>query len=143
LVVAASDARFGLTEIRIGLWPYMIFSVVARAVGERKATELALTARIVNAEEACRIGLVDIIAGPGDLYRLSRQLASELALGSAEASGDGLTFVSRRQGPGRDSAAGEFRRKAFKSEDFREGVLAFREKRKPHWPSHKIGERDP
>ncbi len=48
MVVASADARFGLTEVRVGLWPYVIFPVVAAAVGERKATELALTARIVG-----------------------------------------------------------------------------------------------
>ena len=64
IVVASADARFGLTEVRVGLWPYVIFPVVAAAVGYRKATELALTARIVDVEEACRIGIVDVVVEP-------------------------------------------------------------------------------
>ena len=62
IVVASADARFGLTEVRVGLWPYVIFPVVAAAVGARKATELALTARILDVEEARRIGIVDFVA---------------------------------------------------------------------------------
>ena len=51
VVVAAEDAKFGLTEIRIGLWPFLIFRAVAAAVGERRAVEMALTGRVFGAEE--------------------------------------------------------------------------------------------
>src|SRR5580700_6007261 len=45
MVIASPDAQFGLTEIRIGLWPVIVFRAVARAIGERRATELSLTGR--------------------------------------------------------------------------------------------------
>jgi enoyl-CoA hydratase/carnithine racemase len=139
VVVAASDAKFGLPETRIGLWPYVIFPVVAAATGLRKATELALTGRIVDAEEAGRIGIVDVIVQPQKLQEEARRIALEMALGSAEAIGNGLAFVEQILGVGPDAAAKAavtFREKALNSADFREGVLAFREKRKPVWPSH-------
>ncbi len=129
IVVASARARFGLTEVRVGLWPYVIFPVVAAAVGERKATELALTARIVDAEEACRVGIVDVVVEPEVLHERAERIALDLADGSAAVIEQGLSFV--RQIVGLDPAAaaklaGRFRREAHASSDFREGVLAFR-----------------
>lgn len=139
VVCAASDARFGLTEVRIGLWPCVIFSTIMGAVGKRKAVELALTARILGAEEAKNLGLVDIVAPPTEIASQARQLAIDLAEGSAAAVTDGLLFVERLNGLSADSErnlAMEHRRRSFASADFREGVAAFRAKRKPVWPSH-------
>jgi enoyl-CoA hydratase/carnithine racemase len=131
VVVAASDAKFGLTEARIGLWPYVIFPAVAAAIGKRKATEMALTARVLGAEEALRVGLADVVVDREKLPEEARRMAMNLAEGSATAARDGLAFVRET-----DKAA-EYRKRAYNSPDFREGVTAFREKRKPVWPSHK------
>ena len=127
MVIASSGARFGLTEVRVGLWPYMIFPVVAAAVGYRKATELALTARIVDVEEACRIGIVDFVAEREG----AEKIALDLSEGSVTAIEQGLTFLQQEL-----ELAGKFRREAHASPDFKEGVLAFHAKRKPRWPSH-------
>lgn len=139
VVMAASDARFGLTERRIGLWPCAIFRAVAAATGERKAVELALTARLFDAEEALRLGIVDFVANPAELGERAASLAASIAEGSAAASEEGLRFVRAIGGKDWEAAAAlaaEFRRRAHRSPDFQEGVLAFRGKRKPVWPSH-------
>ena len=52
VVIAGPNATFGLTEIRLGLWPFLVFRAVAAAAGERRALELALTGRIFDAREA-------------------------------------------------------------------------------------------
>jgi len=140
IVVAASDAKFGLTETRIGLWPYVIFQAIAAATGARKATEMALTARILSAEEALRLGIVDFIVEPEGLAQFSLRLANELAEASTDAVAEGLSFIQQSRGMGTGDAfeaAAGFRREVLASPDFREGVQAFREKRKPVWPSHR------
>ena len=54
--VAAHGASFGLTEIRIGMWPFVIYRSVANALGERRALELSLMGRIFNVPEALPVG---------------------------------------------------------------------------------------
>src|SRR5438874_691003 len=56
-VVAADDACFGTPEVDVGLWPYMITVPLVRSMPPKKALELMLTGRRVNAEEADRLGL--------------------------------------------------------------------------------------
>src|ERR1035438_3781078 len=58
VVVAGPDARFGLTEIRLGLWPFLIFRAVSIALGERRTVELSLTGRIFPAAEARELALI-------------------------------------------------------------------------------------
>ena len=58
VVVASLDARFGLVEIRIGLWPVLVFRAVSLAIGERRATELSITGRILSVDEARAWSLV-------------------------------------------------------------------------------------
>ncbi len=139
VIIASPEARFGLTETRIGLWPYVIFHSVAAAIGTRKATELALTARILDSHEARRIGIVDSVVESEKLREEAHRLALGMAEASADAIGEGLRFVQETAGVGPDQAvqaALNYRAKVLDSPDFREGVLAFRQKRTPLWPSH-------
>ncbi|MGA2119855.1 MAG: enoyl-CoA hydratase/isomerase family protein [Bryobacteraceae bacterium] len=140
IVIAAGDSRFGLTETRIGLWPYAIFPVVAEAVGTRKATELAITGRIISAAEAAALGMVDEVVVPAErLADRAMELASQLARGSGEALAAGLGFLRDTQGLPLEQIrrlAAKRRLEAQRTADFREGVEAFRQKREPVWPSH-------
>src|SRR5262249_51408681 len=139
IVIAAEDATFGLTEIRIGLWPFVVFRAVAAAVGERRAVELGLTGRIIDAREAAALGLAHYVTPAADLEARAREIAAEAA-GGPEAAGAGLRFVAGTRELDWEQAGDQAQRRRqelFRTVDFAEGIRAFREKRQPRWPSHK------
>jgi len=139
IVVAAEDATFGLTEIRIGLWPFVIFRTIAAALGQRRATELALTGRIFGAAEAREYGLVHQVVDPAVLDEKGREIAGGIADASPTAIHAGLAFVRDARDKSWEEAGELARRRrteVFHSADFQEGIRAFQEKRRPHWPSY-------
>ena len=138
IVVAAEDATFGLTEIRIGLWPFLIFRSVVAAVGERRATELALTGRIFCAGEAREYGLAHHVVSPAGLMERALQIAHAAAQASPTAIRSGLAFLREARGKSPAEAgalARQMRNEIFRGADFEEGIRAFQEKRSPRWPS--------
>ena len=98
IVVAADDATFGLTEIRIGLWPFVIFRTVVAALGQRRATELALSGRIFPAGEAREYGLVHHVVEGATLLDRAREIAAAIAEASPTAIQAGLAFVRDARG---------------------------------------------
>lgn len=136
IVIASERAKFGLTEIRLGLWPFLVFRAVSVALGERRAVELALTGRIFDVQEAKQMGLVQEVSD--DLPKRVAELAAQLAEGSPSAIRSGLNFVQEARGKDWEMAgliARRVREEVFQTGDFHEGIRAFREKRKPKWPS--------
>jgi len=136
IVISEPEATFGLTEIRLGLWPFLVYRAVGMALGERRTTELALTGRIFGGEEAQRLGLVHEVA-PGAEKR-ALEVAETVANFSPSAIHNGLSFVQEVRGMDWKEAGSVARRVrdwVFTGPDFQEGVRAFREKRSPRWPS--------
>ncbi len=136
IVVASEDATFGLTEIRIGLWPFIVYRAVSTALGDRRTAELALTGRVFGAREAKEMGLVHEISYHPE--ESAADLARSVAGFSPTAIRAGLRFVRHARGRDWETAgqvAGRMRNEVFASEDFQEGLRAFREKRPPRWPS--------
>ena len=136
IVVASEDATFGLTEIRIGLWPFVIFRAMVAAIGERRAVELGITGRILDAQQAASIGLAHRVTTEVDAS--ASEIAAAVATSSPAAMRTGLRFVAETHGLEWDNAgklAQRVRRELFRTADFAEGISAFREKRKPRWPS--------
>jgi len=136
IVIAKPDARFGLTEIRIGFWPVLIFRAVEHAMGERRTVELSLTGRHFNALKAREYGLVTEISD--EPVRRATDLAIQLAGYSPIAVGAGLDYVHQIRGRDWDHAGKvgrQTRNWLLSNEDFKEGSRAFLEKRQPSWPS--------
>ncbi len=136
LVVASEGARFGAPELDVGLWPYMVTVPLLRSMPPKKALELMMTARVVGAEEAERIGFVTSVV-PED--RLDDEVAALAAVLAAKPPGV--------MGLGResfyavlDSAATEalpylhaMLTVTSQTAEAAEGIAAFIEKRPPSW----------
>jgi len=138
IAVAAQGASFGLTEIRLAMWPFLIHRALTAAIGERRTLALSLTGRIFSAQEALQWGLIHEIAPAIELDDRATDIAVRLSQASPEAIRRGLHFVHLSRTldwPSAGKLGAEFRSEAFASADFKEGVQAFREKRQPKWPS--------
>ena len=138
LVVAAEDATFGLPEVRLGLVPAGGGTqLLVRRVGRSAARDLVLTGRRVGAAEALELGLADRVVPGGEVLAAAAALADELA-------GNAPTAVRMAKWAlevGADlplEAAMEVEdqawRRAVLSNDRREGIAAWVEKRDPDWP---------
>jgi enoyl-CoA hydratase/carnithine racemase len=138
VAVAAQGSTFGITGIRVGLWPFTMFDAVAAAVGERRAVELSLTGRIFSAPEALSYGLVHQIAPAFEFDDRAERIADQLAALSPSAMRQALHYLRRSRTLStleRRELAREFHADALASDDFQEGVRALRERRAPEWPS--------
>jgi enoyl-CoA hydratase/carnithine racemase len=138
IVIASERADFSLSEIRIGLFPIMVMPAVMRVLGYRVAQELALTGRIIDADEAMRIGLVTRVVDSGTLVEEARRTAAELAASAPRAMGFGRRLIARLADlpyPEAVHHARTMRGTFLHTPDIREGVDAFLEKRSPSWPA--------
>lgn len=144
IVLAADDATFGLTEIRLAMWPYAIYRVLVRSMGSSRTLELSLTGRLFPAAAAHEYGLVHELVPARELDQRATELALQLATASADGLRRGLRFAFESENLSEEEAgilALSRRAEAFASADYQEGVCAFREKRAPCWPSLNINKR--
>ncbi|MEO6830361.1 MAG: enoyl-CoA hydratase-related protein [Acidobacteriaceae bacterium] len=138
--ISVPEAKFGYTEARIGFVPALVSSFLLRQIGEKKSRDLLLTARLIPAEEAREIGLVNEVVTDSNLISRARQLAHQLLQNSPEslrATKSLLSAHAREQLDRELAAAIESNTMARGTDDFFEGISAFLEKRTPNWHSHK------
>jgi enoyl-CoA hydratase/carnithine racemase len=137
LAVAADDARFGAPEADIGLFPYMALAPLSRVLPRRIAMELVLTARKIDAGEALRIGLLNLVVPRAELQEKTQMLLDELARKSPTALRLGRrAFYSTQDLPyeAQLEALCSLLSLNASSEDTAEGLGAFLEKRAPNFP---------
>ncbi|MGH9388627.1 MAG: enoyl-CoA hydratase/isomerase family protein, partial [Vicinamibacteria bacterium] len=133
--LAADTARFGFAFLRIGLsFDMGVGFFLPRAIGLARAAELAYTGEIVGAEEALRMGLVNRVVSGSTLAKETDELARRIAAGPPLALR--ATKALLRESPFLSlerelSMEAKAQSRLFRSEDYREGVEAFLEKRKP------------
>jgi len=134
--LAVPEAKFGYTEVRIGFVPAIVSTFLLRQVGEKQARDLLLTGRIIGAEEAARMGLVNEIVAPENLMTRARELAAllmENSPASLRATKKLLNDHARAELELQIEAAVRENAAIRTTADFREGVTSFLEKRKPVW----------
>jgi methylglutaconyl-CoA hydratase len=136
--VAAPEAKFGYTEVRIGFIPALVSVMLRRQVGEKHARDLLLTGRVIDAADAFRLGLVNEIVPLGDLMNRAREVAAMFV----ESSPVSLAMTKRllishdnRMREELELATQENAR-IRGTQDFREGLASFLEKRRPKWCGH-------
>jgi methylglutaconyl-CoA hydratase len=137
IAVAVEDAHFCLSEVKLGLIPATISPYVIKAMGENAARRYFLTAERFNAREALRIGFVHEVATAAALDGQVDIIAKALMANSPNAVREAKTLVRDIAGQSVTDAlvADTAQRIAHirASEEGREGVRSFLEKRKPSW----------
>ena len=133
LRIASTQAKFGQPEVRLGLIPgYGGTQRLPILIGRTKALELLMTADMIDAEGALKLGLVNYVTEPGDLISKSLEVAGKIALQAPLAVTGIIRCVNALYNSEADGYNAEIREfgKCFITEDFKEGTAAFLEKRK-------------
>ena len=136
ITVASTEARFGLSEVKIGLVPACIAPYVLRRTGESRARRLFLTGERFDARRAAEIGLVDEVAPPEELDQRVDAIVGRLLSSGPEALASAKELLRRVPGMSFEEAkrftAGMIAGLRV-SREGQEGMAAFLEKRKPGW----------
>ncbi len=137
LRVAVPTARFGLPEVKRGL----VASAgglyrLPRALPQALALEMILTGEPISAERALQLGLVNALAEPEGLLAAAQALAARITVNAPVAVRESLRVAKQAldlDDAGLRALSGQAQQAVMASEDYREGPLAFIEKRAPRW----------
>jgi methylglutaconyl-CoA hydratase len=136
--ISVPEATFGYPEVRIVFLPAIVSVFLARQIGEKCAHDLLLTGRIIDADEAYRLGLVTQIAPAQELMAAAHSLAAQLLSCSPLSLLKTKKLLCNSAAPELDrelelaiAEGAQMRSTA----DFQEGLAAFLEKRPPRWGS--------
>jgi enoyl-CoA hydratase/carnithine racemase len=136
LAVAAPHAIFGLPEAKVGVFPMQVLAVLQAQVPQRSLAQLCLTGDPIDATRAHEIGLVNEVAAEADLDGALERLLSRLIANSPAALRRGLYAMKAMRSMSFAEAIafgeGQIGLMAM-THDAREGIAAFKDKRKPQW----------
>ncbi|MEZ5063650.1 MAG: enoyl-CoA hydratase-related protein [bacterium] len=136
IAIVARDARFAFSEVRLGIIPAVISPFVVRRLGAGLARRLFLTGERFDGARAAEIGLAARAVDAESLDEAVNETVEQLLLGSPDAQRRIKVLVQAVSERELEEACGltpQFIADARASEDGQEGLLAFREKRKPKW----------
>ena len=135
--IASEKAKFGQPEVKLGIIPgHAGTQRLARLVGISKAKELIFTGDIIDAQEALRIGLVNKVVGSESLLEEVNNIANKIVAVGPTAVRLAKTVINRGIDTNLTTASSyetEAFSVVFSTEEAREGIRAFLEKRKPNW----------
>ncbi len=137
IAIGTPEARFGLTESRLGLLPAVISPYVIAAIGQRQARRWFATAEVFDAAEALRIGLLHQVVASDQLDAAVQRQLDLLAKAGPVAAATAKSLVHRvaRGGDAAavDAANADLIARLRASPEGQEGIAAFLDKRKPAW----------
>jgi len=137
IAIAATDARFCLSEVRLGLVPATIGPYVVRTLGQRQARRYMLSAELLEAEQARSLGLIHELADPAQLDDRVEALAGQLMQAGPEAQSECKLLLRRLDDPAAGEGVDEFTAamiaRVRTSAEGQEGLRAFLEKDTPAW----------
>jgi methylglutaconyl-CoA hydratase len=136
--LAIPEAKFGYTEVQIGFVPAIVSAFLRGQIGDKRSRDLLLTGRLIKAQEAFDLGLITRVIPEQDLMVEARRLACSLLRNSPAAMQATKRLLSEHAHHHLDQeteSAIAANAEARNTEDFKEGIRAFLEKRKPEWPS--------
>jgi methylglutaconyl-CoA hydratase len=134
--ISVPEAKFGYTEVKIGFLPAIVSVFLTRQVGEKRARDLLLTGRLVDASEARELGLINEIVPAEKLMDRAHELAETILAASPSSVGRAKHLLVSAAAASVDH---DLERAVLESArvrctpDFKEGLAAFLEKRKPIW----------
>ncbi len=136
LAIAADDTRFGVNGVNIGLFCSTPMVALTRNVSRKAAFEMLTTGRLIDADEAVRLGLTNKAVPAADLETETRALAKTIAAKLASAVKIGKQAFYAQANMSTEEAyafTGEVMVANMKNDDTAEGITAFLEKRSPNW----------
>jgi methylglutaconyl-CoA hydratase len=135
-VVAAERTKIGYPEVRRGLVAGLVMTFLRRQVGERNMRELLFSGELIDAARAKEIGLVNRVVSPDDLMNEAQKFAASVLQGAPGALAQTKRLVEElwwRSVKEDVDVALKYHMQARESDEAREGIAAFNEKRKPSW----------
>lgn len=136
VTICVEGAKLGTTEVRVGLWPMMISALLARVMPPKAVLEMMLTGRIITPEEAHRLGAVSRVVTREKLDETVDEVVETLLAMSPASLLLGKDSFYAMLGTDLDTAFSRLQgglTELAMSDDAREGVAAFLEKRDPEW----------
>ena len=135
IIVSSSAAKFGLPEVKRGLFPGGGGTTIGTRIPLSVALEMTLTGDFITADRAYELGLVNAVAAPEDVLETAIGYAERVAANAplSLAAIKELVRLSVSDSALADQKTGEWQKTVFSSSDAKEGAMAFIEKRTPNW----------